>query len=89
MASYVHVATRGSKTTDSPRNALVSKFAEKTATGRTYAVNSKAGGNTGNTRLKELKLGWKEGIEKESRERLQLGIDQTTPHGPVARRRRS
>ena len=63
---------------------LVGKFAEKVSTGRTYSLNSGAGGNTGHARLKELKLGWQEGIEKEFREHLNLSIEQTPPHGPVA-----
>ena len=63
---------------------LVSKFAEKVTTGQTFSLNGPGGGNTGYARLKELKLGWKDGIEKEFRERFNLGIEQTTPHGPVA-----
>jgi hypothetical protein len=63
---------------------LVGKFAEKVATGRTVSLSSKAGGNTGRARLNEMKLGWQEGIDKEFRERLQLGIEQKTPRSPVA-----
>ena len=63
---------------------LVGKFAQKVATGRTYSLGSKAGGETGRRRLMEMKLGWQEGIEKEFRERLQLGIEQKTPRSPVA-----
>ena len=63
---------------------LVGKFAEKEATGRMVSLSSKAGGNTGRARLKEMKVGWQEGIEKEFRERLQLGIEQRTARSPVA-----
>jgi hypothetical protein len=62
---------------------LVGKFAQKVAKGRTYSLSSLAGGNTGHKRLLELKLGWTEGIEKEFRERLQLGIEQKTPRSSV------
>jgi hypothetical protein len=63
---------------------LVGKFAQKVATGRTYSLGSKAGGETGRARLRDLKAGWQEGIEKEFRERLNLGIEQKTPRSPVA-----
>jgi hypothetical protein len=63
---------------------LVGKFAQKVDTGRTFSLNGAAAGNSGRARLKELKLGWQEGIEKEFRQRLNLGIEQATPHGPVA-----
>ena len=53
-------------------------------TGRTFSLSSKGGGNTGRKRLLDLKLGWQEGIEKEFRDRLQLGIEQKTPRSPVA-----
>jgi len=62
---------------------LVGKFAQNVAKGQTYSLSSLAGGNTGRKRLLELKLGWTEGIEKEFRERLQLGIEQKTPRGSV------
>ena len=60
---------------------VVAKFAQ-TDKGRTVSLNSKAGGN-GPLRLQQLKRGWKEGIEREFRERLQLGIEQRAPNGPV------
>ena len=63
---------------------LVGKFAQKVETGRTFSLSSKGGGNTGRKRLLDLKLGWQEGIEKEFRDRLKLGIEQKTPHSPVA-----
>jgi hypothetical protein len=63
---------------------LVGKFAKNVATGRMISLSSKAGGNTGRARLHQMKLGWQEGIEKEFRERLQLGIEQKTPRSPVA-----
>lgn len=63
---------------------LVGKVAQQVGTGRSVSLNGKAAGNSGYARLKELKLGWCAGIEKEYRERLGLGIEQSTPHGPVA-----
>jgi hypothetical protein len=63
---------------------LVGKFAQKVDTGKTFSLNSASSGNSGYARLKALKSAWQEGIEKEFRERLNLGIEQPTPHGPVA-----
>ena len=63
---------------------LVGKFAKNVATGRMVSLSSKAGGNTGRRRLMEMKLGWQEGINREFRERLQLGIEQKTSRSPVA-----
>lgn len=54
---------------------LVAKFATDLNTGRTVSLNSTAGGN-GPARVRELKLGWKEGVEKEFKERLGLTIEQ-------------
>ncbi len=62
---------------------LVGKFARKVATGKMVSLSSAAGGNTGRARLEELKAGWHEGIAKEFRERLRLGIEQKTPRGAV------
>jgi hypothetical protein len=63
---------------------LVGKFAKKLETGRTYSLGTRAGGNTGRRRLLELKPGWQEGIEKEFRERLSLGVEQKTPRSSVS-----
>lgn len=63
---------------------LVGKFVQLATSGRTVSVNGSCSGNTGYGRLKQLKLGWQHGVEKEFNERLGLGIEQTTPHGPVA-----
>jgi hypothetical protein len=63
---------------------LVAKFAKQVGTERTYSLSSPAGGNTGRGRLKEMKVGWQEGIEKEFRERLGLGIEQKTSRSPVS-----
>lgn len=63
---------------------LVGKVAQQVGTGRSVSLNGKAAGNSGYERLKELKLGWCAGVEKEYRERLGLGIEQSTPHAPVA-----
>jgi hypothetical protein len=58
---------------------LVGKFAQEPATGRVVSLNSKRGGN-GPARVRDLKMGWREAIEKEFRERLQLGIEQRAPN---------
>jgi hypothetical protein len=63
---------------------LVAKFAKQVGTERTYSLSSQAGGNTGRARLNEMKLGWQQGIEKEFRERLGLGIEQKTSRSPVS-----
>ncbi len=62
---------------------LVGKFARDIKTDRVVSLNSQAGGN-GPGRVREMKLGWLDGIEREFRERLQLGIEQKTPRSPVA-----
>ena len=62
---------------------LVGKFARSIETGRAVSLNSTAGKNYP-ARVREMKLGWQEGIEKEFRERLQLGIEQKSPRGSVA-----
>jgi hypothetical protein len=62
---------------------LVGKFAYDPKHDRTVSLNGKASGN-GPARVRDLKLGWKDGIEKEFRERLKLGIEQKTPRSPVA-----
>ncbi len=62
---------------------LVAKFAQNLNTGRTVSLNSTASRN-GPARIRDLKAGWQEGIEKEFRERLRLGIEQKTSRSPVA-----
>ena len=62
---------------------LVAKFAQDRNTGRTVSLNGKAARN-GPARVRDLKAGWKEGLEREFRERLQLGIEQKTARGSVA-----
>lgn len=62
---------------------LVAKFARDKESGKTYSLKSIKGGNTGRARLEEMKAGWKEGVEREMKERLNLGIEQTTKNGPV------
>jgi hypothetical protein len=62
---------------------LVGKFAHDRKRDRMVSLNGKAGGN-GPGRVRDLKRGWQEGIEKEFRERLRLGIEQKTPRSPVA-----
>jgi len=61
---------------------LVGKFARDIRTDRLLSLNGKAGGNVPG-RVRELKAGWHEGIAKEFRERLRLGIEQKTPRGSV------
>lgn len=62
---------------------LVGKFATDLKTGRTISLNSAAGGN-GRTRIRDLKQGWKEAIDKEFRDRLGLTIEQRTPNAAPA-----
>jgi len=62
---------------------LVAKFARDKETGKSYSLNSKRGGNTGKERLEHMKEGWKSGVEKEFKERLNLGIEQHRANGPV------
>jgi hypothetical protein len=45
---------------------LVAKFAKDPRTGRTFSLNGKASGN-GPARIRDLKAGWQDGIEKEFR----------------------
>ena len=63
---------------------LVGKFARAIETGRMVSLNSSTTGKNTPSRLREMKAGWQEGIEKEFRERLQLGIEQKTSRSPVA-----
>lgn len=42
---------------------LVGKFAYRAQTARTVSLNSSKNGNTGAARLRELKVGWREGID--------------------------
>jgi hypothetical protein len=63
---------------------LVAKFAKQVGTEKTFSLSSKGGGNTGRARLNDMKLGWQDGIEKEFRERLRLGIEQKTSRSPVS-----
>jgi hypothetical protein len=62
---------------------LVGKFARSIETDRLVSLNSTAGKN-GHSRVREMKDGWQEGIDKEFRDRLQLGIEQKTARSPVA-----
>jgi hypothetical protein len=62
---------------------LVGKFAHDIETGRLFSLNGKAGRN-GPSRVRDMKIGWTEGIDREFRERLKLGIEQKTPRSPVA-----
>jgi hypothetical protein len=62
---------------------LVGKFAVENATGRVLSVNGKRGGN-GPSRVRDLKVGWKESIEREFKERLGLTIEQRAPNAAPA-----
>ncbi len=62
---------------------LVAKFATDVASGRTVSLNSSAGGN-GAGRVREIKQGWKDVVDKEFKERLGLTIEQRAPNaGPA------
>ena len=63
---------------------LVGKFAQDRATGKTYSLNSAAGGNTGHLQLAQLKAFWKEALDKELKERLGLTVEQRTPNAAPA-----
>ena len=54
---------------------LVAKFARNRATGRMVSLNSKAGGNSA-SRVRDLKAGWKEAVDRELAVRLNLRVDQ-------------
>ncbi|MGD0839218.1 MAG: hypothetical protein ABSB49_21490, partial [Polyangia bacterium] len=56
---------------------MVRKFARDIRTDRLLSLDGKAGGNVPG-RVRELKAGWHEGIEKEFRERLRLAARLTT-----------
>jgi hypothetical protein len=62
---------------------LVGKFARDRASGRVFSLNSKAGGNTA-SRLRDLKLGWKEAIDRELGTRLGLRVEQSRPYARPA-----
>lgn len=62
---------------------LVGKFARDRETGKVVSLNGKRGGN-GPGRVRALKAGWKEAIDREFKERLGLGIEQSRANGPVA-----
>ena len=62
---------------------LVGKFAVERVTGRVLSVNGKRGGN-GPSRVGALKVGWKEGIEREFKERLGLTFEQRAPNAAPA-----
>ncbi len=62
---------------------LVGKFARDRDTGKTVSLNSIRGGN-GPSRVRDLKMGWKEAADREFKERLGLGIEQARRNGPVA-----
>ena len=61
---------------------LLGKFAQLEKTGRTVSVNGLASGNTGYARIKQLKLGWQEGIDSEFRDRF--GLTRLEPQGDKA-----
>ena len=63
---------------------LVGKFAVDRASGKVRSLNSAAGGNTGHRQLSELKAAWKEGIDREFKERLGIHIEQRGPNAPPA-----
>jgi hypothetical protein len=62
---------------------LVGKVAVERATGRLLSVNGKRSGN-GPSRVRDLKVGWKESIEREFKERLGLTIEQRAPNAAPA-----
>src|SRR6185312_10694558 len=62
---------------------LVAKFAKDLASGRTVSLNSTAGGN-GAGRVREIKQGWKDGVDKEFKERLGLTIEQRASNAAPA-----
>ena len=62
---------------------LVGKFALEPATDRILSLNGKRGGN-GPSRVRDLKSGWKENVEKEFKERLGLTIEQRAPNAAPA-----
>jgi hypothetical protein len=63
---------------------LVGKFAVDRTCGKVRSLNSAAGGNTGHRQLAELKAAWKEGVDREFKERLGIHIEQRTPNSPPA-----
>jgi hypothetical protein len=63
---------------------LVGKFARSIETGRMVSLNSSTTGKNTPARVREMKAGWQDGIEKEFRGRLQLGIEQKTTRSPVS-----
>lgn len=62
---------------------LVAKYAKDKDSGKSYSLNSAYGGNKGKERIENLKVAWKNGIEEQFKERLNLGIEQTRKNGPV------
>src|SRR6185295_5977107 len=54
---------------------LVAKFAFDRARRRMVSLNSQAGGNTP-ARMRDLKLGWKEGVDRELAHRLRIRVEQ-------------
>jgi hypothetical protein len=63
---------------------LVGKFALDEASGKVRSLNSKSGGNTGHRQLADLKAAWKDAIDKEFRQRLDLVIEQRAPNAAPA-----
>jgi hypothetical protein len=55
---------------------LVGKFARDRESGKIVSLNGKRGGN-GPNRVRELKAGWKEAVDREFKVRLGLGIEQS------------
>jgi hypothetical protein len=57
---------------------LVAKFARDRVTGRMVSLNSKAGGNSA-VRVRDLKAGWKEAVDRELAASLGLRVEQRRP----------
>jgi hypothetical protein len=62
---------------------LIGKFARERDTGEMVSLNGRRSGN-GPGRMRELKLGWKETLDHEFKERLGLTIEQRAPNAAPA-----
>lgn len=62
---------------------LIGKFARERDTGEMVSLNGRRSGN-GPARMRELKLGWKETLDQEFKERLGLTIEQRAPNAAPA-----
>jgi hypothetical protein len=51
---------------------LVGKFAEDRATAKLWSLKSRGGGNTGHRQLTQPKTAWKEGLDRDFRERFTI-----------------